>query len=83
MIFVVLLVLENKYNKEKYLYALLLIRYGAGRFILNSFRYGLKPFFYTLPAGHLWAIVAIIVGIVLLFVLIRSEKNEKDRYRNS
>ena len=83
LVFIVLLVLENKYNKERYLYAVLLIMYGAGRLVLNSFRYGLKPFFFTLPAGHLWSIVAFVSGLILLFVLIRSDRNEKDRFRMS
>ena len=41
--------------------------YGAGRFILNSYR-KVTPILGNMAWGHIWSIVAVLVGIFCLFV---------------
>lgn len=68
IIMLFLLQLEHSGNHKGKLYGYYLIFYGATRFILNWFRYGLTPFVWILPAGNFWSIVAVIAGIVWLFL---------------
>jgi len=66
IIMLVLLHFERDARNRNMLYAYYLILYGATRFALNWFRYGIKPFVWILPAGNFWSIVAIIVGLLWL-----------------
>ena len=66
IIMLVLLHFERDARNRNMLYAYYLILYGATRFALNWFRYGIKPFIWILPAGNFWSIVAIIVGLLWL-----------------
>lgn len=66
VIMLLLLQLErNKKNRGR-IYGHFLIIYGFARFILNWFRYGVKPFVWILPAGNFWSIVAIAIGFAWL-----------------
>lgn len=69
--FIMLLLVEfDKKNKSTgSLYGAYLILYGSTRFVLNWFRYGIKPFLLGLPAGNFWSLVAIALGIVWLWVI--------------
>jgi phosphatidylglycerol:prolipoprotein diacylglycerol transferase len=60
---------ERKGKFRGNLYACYLIFYGITRFILNWFRYGVKPFALGLPAGNFWSIIAIIFGIAWFIVM--------------
>ena len=62
LVMVALLIIEVR-RKDEHLYAWYLILYGSTRFLLNGFRYGLKPFVWILPNGHFWALVSVIIGI--------------------
>ena len=53
------------------LYGWYLILYGAVRFVLNWFRYGVKPFVWILPAGNFWSLAAIALGLVWLYLIRR------------
>lgn len=64
-----LLQFERKGKFRGNLYACYLIFYGVTRFILNWFRYGVKPFALGLPAGNFWSIIAIIFGIAWFLVM--------------
>ncbi len=55
---------EKKEIFKDNFYPLYLMIYGAIRFVLNFFRGGISPFVWFIPAGHLWSIIAIILGIV-------------------
>ena len=60
-----LISIGNK-NKKTHLYAHYLIIYGASRFALNWFRFGLKPFLLGLPNGNFWGLVSVMIGLVWL-----------------
>lgn len=64
VIMLILLRMEQKPQWRNSLYAHYLILYGTTRFILNWFRYGLKPFVWILPAGNFWSIIAIALGLL-------------------
>lgn len=55
-----------------------LIIYGTARFVLNLTR-ETTPFLFGLPAGNIWAIVAVLEGIVVLFLA--KPKKEKGRHQ--
>ena len=65
---IALLILARKISNRGIIYPLYLILYGVSRFILNI---GREEFFITekfLPMGSIWSIVAVIVGIIWIFV---------------
>lgn len=71
------LLLRETRKQDGHLYAWYLIYYGVVRFILNGFRYGIKPFVWILPNGHFWALVSILIGIVwLVWVKKAAEKRQ-------
>jgi len=71
------LLLREARKQDGHLYAWYLIYYGIVRFILNGFRYGIKPFVWILPNGHFWALVSILIGIVwLVWVKKAAEKRQ-------
>lgn len=65
LIMTVLLLVEVK-RRDAHLYAWYLVLYGSTRFLLNGFRYGLKPFVWILPNGHFWALISVLIGLVWL-----------------
>lgn len=68
VIMLILLKLEQCGKQNGKLYGYYLILYGATRFPLNLFRYGLSPFVWILPAGNFWSLVAIALGLGWLFL---------------
>lgn len=54
----------NKYRGK--IYAWYLIIYGVTRFVLNWFREGNEPLLLALPAGNLWSLLAIGLGVLWL-----------------
>ena len=76
IIMVILLYLERKGGHKGKIYPYFLILYGATRFVLNWFRYGLTPFVLMLPNGNFWSIIAIILGVLWLLVLSQSHKRK-------
>lgn len=66
LIMAVLVWLEHKRKLRGGLYPLYLVLYGCTRLILNSFRWGLTPFVWRIPAGHFWALCSILLGAVTL-----------------
>lgn len=65
----VLLIFEHKQKTNNKLYPISLISYGILRFILNFFRQQEEPFFLGLQKGNIWALLAIIIGILWIFIL--------------
>lgn len=70
----VLLILSRRNKKEGTVYAWFLTLYGATRFVLNFFRSSAKPYLWILPAGHVWSLVAIGIGIAWMIIVKRKEK---------
>lgn len=64
-----LLYIEKKGKTTDKLYPLSLASYGVLRFILNFFREQGEPLLLGLQRGNVWALVAIIAGLVWLLVL--------------
>lgn len=57
------------FRKEKFqgtIYGWFLLLYGSARFVLNFFRWNLKPFLWIIPAGTLWSVIAVIIGVIWL-----------------
>ena len=75
IIFVILLVMHKKARQKGNLYAWYLLIYGITRFAMNSFRQDTEPFVWILPPGHLWSLLAIVIGIVWLIAMVY--KNRK------
>lgn len=76
LIMIALVKLEKNPKHKHTIYAWYLILYGITRFILNWFRYGVKPFVWILPAGNFWSLIAIAIGILwLMIVKIRTKKS--------
>lgn len=62
----IILLCEVRSNKKSgTVYARYLVIYGICRFVLNLLR-ETKPFIWILPAGNVWSLVAIAIGIVYL-----------------
>lgn len=76
LVMIVLLVIEV-YCKDEHLYGWFLILYGASRFLLNGFRYGIKPFVGVLSNGHFWALISVIIGIVWIVCAKTRRKSDK------
>ena len=70
---VLLLLLCRGKHAEK-LYPLYLVIYGGTRFVLNFLR-ETRPFVLAVPAGHLWSLVSILIGLLWLYA---SGKMKKD-----
>ena len=75
IIMFLLLKLEHNEKNRGRIYGYYLLIYGIARFILNWFRYGVKPFVWILPAGNFWSLIAIVLGLGwLLFFRKQSNK---------
>ena len=61
-----LTILSYKSKMRKKIFPCFFILYGITRFVLNSFRDGLTVYALGMPAGHFWAVISIIIGIVWL-----------------
>ena len=63
---VLLLAFSRKEKFQGTIYGWYLLLYGAARFVLNFFRWNLKPFLWVIPSGTLWSMIAVIFGILWL-----------------
>ncbi|MBR2802072.1 MAG: prolipoprotein diacylglyceryl transferase [Erysipelotrichaceae bacterium] len=61
----ILLKLIKDHTQCGLIYAWYLLLYGASRLVLNCFRWT-HPWLGPLPAGHVWSLLAIAAGVVLL-----------------
>ena len=57
------------------LYPLFMIIYGEGRFGLNFLR-ETNPFISFIPAGHFWAVISVIVGVIFCWCISKYEKGQ-------
>ena len=73
IIFIILAVLFVRNKERRDLYPIMMIIYGVGRFILNSYRL-VTPLFWFMAWGHIWSIVSVIIGIIWMFILRRKEQ---------
>lgn len=73
IVLIILLILYFKDKKRKDLYPIMMTIYGAGRFILNSYR-RVTPILGNMAWGHVWSIVSVFVGLLWLFVHYKKEK---------
>lgn len=62
MVILVCLALNLK-NRGK-IYPWYLLLYGASRFVLNWFREDTDPLLMGLPAGNLWSLIAVFIGVL-------------------
>ena len=76
VIMLLLLRLERNEKNRGRIYGHYLIIYGIARFILNWFRYGVKPFVWILPAGNFWSLVAIALGFTWISLIKKSKLNK-------
>jgi prolipoprotein diacylglyceryltransferase len=70
----VLLYLMKKGKYRERIYPVFMILYGITRFILNWFRHTIKPFLWGIPAGNIWAVVSLCVGIIWITIERRKSK---------
>ncbi len=66
VIMAVLMVMAFCKKKSGKIYAWYLVIYGGTRFVLNLFRAETSPLLLGLPAGNIWSILAIFLGILWL-----------------
>ena len=78
-IMIALMKIEKNKKNQGTIYAWYLILYGATRFVLNWFRYGVKPFVWILPAGNFWSVIAVIIGILWLMVVKNAKRFNKSK----
>lgn len=74
ILMLVLLYLMKKGKYRERIYPVFMILYGITRFILNWFRYTSTPFLWGIPAGNIWAVVSLGVGILWILVERRKSK---------
>lgn len=79
VIMVILLILINKGKLNKIVYPAFLVIYGVTRFGLNLLR-DTTPFLLGLSAGCFWSVIAVIIGIIWIFIF---KTVEKKRCRKS
>lgn len=65
LMLVLIIMAFNKKNRGK-IYPWYMILYGATRFVLNWFRDGTTPLLLGMPAGNLWSLAAIMIGLLWL-----------------
>ena len=65
-----------------YNYPLYLSSYGVLRFILQWFRDGGFEVIGPLTLSHLWSILSIVVGCILIFLIYNAEKNDDKGLKN-
>ena len=68
VVLTILFILFKKNRERKDLYPIMMIIYGMGRFILNSYRL-VQPILGNLAWGHIWSIVSVVIGTIWLSVL--------------
>ena len=78
----VLVLLERKGRFRGGVYPLYMLLYGGTRLVLNSFRWGLTPFLWKLPAGHFWALCSMALGTAAL-LLWTSRRRKENRIEPS
>lgn len=74
IVFIILTILFFRKKERKDLYPIMMIIYGVGRFILNSYRL-VKPVFGFMALGHLWSILSVFIGVVWLLLMRVNCKN--------
>lgn len=62
----ILLKLSHSKKQVGRVYGWFFILYGSTRFFLNFFRSGTTPFVWVLPAGNVWGLVSILLGVCWL-----------------
>lgn len=73
LVFICLCIFLYKKKDRKDLYPIMMIIYGIGRFILNSYRF-VMPLFSFMAWGHIWSLVSVIIGIIWLIILKKKEQ---------
>lgn len=68
VVLTILFVLFKKNRERNDLYPIMMIIYGVGRFILNSYRY-VTPLIGFMAWGHIWSIVSVVIGTIWLIIL--------------
>lgn len=78
VIFAVLLRWAMTGKKNGQLYAWYLVVYGCSRFVLNIFREAWAIKEMVLPFGNIWSLVAIVAGLLWLFIRRKSADTVKE-----
>jgi len=66
LLMVILMAMGFRKKHRGKIYAWYMVIYGATRFILNFFREYNPPLLLGLPAGHLWSLLSIFIGVLWL-----------------
>ena len=64
---ILLFSMEKKGGYSRKIYPICILIYGMFRYVLNLFRWEQSSFFLGLPAGNIWSMVSIFVGVIWLF----------------
>ena len=78
VIMLILLWMSRNENNRGKLYPWYMIIYGVSRFVLNLFRGGTTPFALGLPAGNVWSLVSIVIGILWLRIASRRKAKQEN-----
>ena len=70
----ILIYLEKRSVFRSKIYPVCIIAYGAIRFVLNFFRWNQNDFLFGMPAGNLWSIVSVVLGVLLLLFMRKRNK---------
>lgn len=76
---VVLLRFLRRGNYRGRLLPLAYVVYGAGRFLLNLLR-EVQPFHGMLPAGNLWALLSVLIGVTALYISYLRRVNARQKH---
>lgn len=71
----VIMILSRKKICQNALYPCFLVLYGATRFVLNCFRATTSDFFFGMPAGNVWSLLAMVAGGIWLLVIWRKNRD--------
>lgn len=69
VVFAILLILLLRKKSQGRIYPYYLVLYGITRFVLNYFRWEQSDFFLGMSPGNVWSLLAILIGVVWLFVM--------------
>lgn len=76
-IFVVLLLLiEKKGSAAGTLWPVSMIWFGTVRYLVDFLRgseWEKKPFFFTMPGGQFWSLIALLIGVVFLYIVLKKK----------
>ena len=80
LIVVTLLVLETTNKLKHFMCPVCIVLYSITRFVLDFFRWGQEIFALGMTAGRFWSVVSFLIGIIWIFVKLRSSYLKKQDF---